>query len=71
MIMILILNYYDYLQLHFLSELYDVGFSWQNLLNVADALILNFERLVNSFERQFNDVLDVGPLGICLKSTKF
>jgi hypothetical protein len=49
------------------SDFYEVGLGRQDLFDVSDALILHFQCLVNSFESQLNDILDVCPLGIRLQ----
>ena len=52
--------------LHFLPKFNNVSLGGQDLLYIADALILNFQGLVDPFERQLHDVLDICPFRICL-----
>ena len=52
--------------LHFLAKFYNISFCRQNLLDVADTFILNFECLIYTLEGKLNDILDVGPLRIGL-----
>ena len=52
---------------HLVVDVIYVSLGWKDLFDVADALILNFKCVVDSFESQLYYILDVCPLRICFK----